>query len=173
MLRVLDASRAYTRRSLDFEIPLVADDETAIEALRQALDSSATEPLATLDALVAGSERHRTAVSRPLQLGVAQALDALTDDFTRRRRPVSRDAAVADALTVIYRVLFLLFAEARGLVPDWHPVLPRELTIACAASCALIPRASRRRRNWAPRSRRRTVGPPTASAIHPLPLGER
>jgi N-6 DNA Methylase/Eco57I restriction-modification methylase len=129
VLRVLDASRAYTRRSLDFEIPLVADDETAIEALRQALDSSATEPLATLDALVAGSERHRTAVSRSLQLGVAQALDALTDDFTRRRRPVARDAALADALTVIYRVLFLLFAEARGLVPDWHPVYRESYTI--------------------------------------------
>jgi hypothetical protein len=26
------------------------------------------------------------------------------------------------ALTVVYRVLFLLFAEARGLVPTWHPV---------------------------------------------------
>ena len=24
------------------------------------------------------------------------------------------------ALTVVYRVLFLLFAEARGLVPTWH-----------------------------------------------------
>ncbi len=130
VLRVLDASRAYTRRSLDFEIPLVADDETAIEALRQALDSSATEPLAALDALVAGSERHRSAVSRSLQLGVARALDALTDDFTsRRRRPVSRDAAVPDALTVIYRVLFLLFAEARGLVPDWHPVYRESYTI--------------------------------------------
>ena len=26
------------------------------------------------------------------------------------------------ALTIVYRILFLLFAEARGLVPLWHPI---------------------------------------------------
>ena len=30
--------------------------------------------------------------------------------------------AFEQSLTVLYRVLFLLFAEARGLVPVWHPV---------------------------------------------------
>jgi hypothetical protein len=32
-------------------------------------------------------------------------------------------------LIVIYRILFLLFAEARGLVPQWHPVYRESYTI--------------------------------------------
>ena len=32
------------------------------------------------------------------------------------------DAAFEQALTIVYRLLFLLFAEARALVPVWHPV---------------------------------------------------
>src|SRR5262249_6712220 len=39
------------------------------------------------------------------------------------------EAELAEALTVVYRILFLLFAEARGLVPDWHPVYRDSYTI--------------------------------------------
>ena len=39
------------------------------------------------------------------------------------------EAALADALTIVYRILFLLFAEARGLVPQWHPVYRESYTI--------------------------------------------
>src|SRR5262249_14726983 len=75
-------------------------------------------------------ERYRTAVGRSLQTGVEHALDALVGGFTaRRRKPVPREAAMADALTVVYRILFLLFAEARGLVPDWHPIYRDSYTI--------------------------------------------
>src|SRR4029078_5852802 len=31
-------------------------------------------------------------------------------------------AVFKQALTIVYRILFLLFAEARALVPVWHPV---------------------------------------------------
>ena len=34
-----------------------------------------------------------------------------------------------ESLVVVYRVLFLLFAEARGLVPTWHPVFRESYTI--------------------------------------------
>ena len=34
-----------------------------------------------------------------------------------------------EALVVVYRVLFLLFAEARGLVPRWHPIYRDSYTI--------------------------------------------
>lgn len=34
-----------------------------------------------------------------------------------------------ESLVVVYRVLFLLFAEARGLVPAWHPVFRESYTI--------------------------------------------
>jgi hypothetical protein len=47
----------------------------------------------------------------------------------RRRRGAALDAAFSDALTVVYRILFLLFAEARGLVPQWHPIYRNSYTI--------------------------------------------
>jgi hypothetical protein len=126
-LRVLEASRAYARRSLDFDLPLLPDDETSMDALQRVFQ----DPVFTaLEELVVRSERHRIAVGASLQEGVEHALDALVGGFTaRRRRPVPRDAAIADALTVVYRILFLLFAEARGLVPDWHPVYRDSYTI--------------------------------------------
>ena len=46
-----------------------------------------------------------------------------------RRRAPSGEVAFANALTVVYRILFLLFAEARGLVPQWHPVYRDSYTI--------------------------------------------
>lgn len=126
-LRALDASRAYTRRWIDFDLPLIADDERSIDAMQCVFEGSG---FAALDELVARSERHRTAVGQSLQTGVGRALDALAAGFTARRRTlVPREAAVADALTVVYRILFLLFAEARGLVPDWHPVYRDSYTI--------------------------------------------
>ena len=45
--------------------------------------------------------------------------------------PASRtDARIFDeSLVVVYRILFLLFAEARGLVPCWHPTYRNAYTI--------------------------------------------
>ena len=34
-----------------------------------------------------------------------------------------------ESLTVVYRALFLMFAEARGLVPNWHPLYRESYTI--------------------------------------------
>ena len=34
-----------------------------------------------------------------------------------------------ESLIVVYRILFLLFAEARGLVPKWHPTYRDSYTI--------------------------------------------
>ena len=52
------------------------------------------------------------------------------DDRTRDSIPAARtDRAVAfeQALTLVYRVLFLLFAEARALVPIWQRRVSRRL----------------------------------------------
>src|SRR6185295_2138938 len=37
--------------------------------------------------------------------------------------------AFEQSLTVVYRMLFLLFAEARSLVPVWHPVYRESYSI--------------------------------------------
>ena len=69
-------------------------------------------------------------VCRALRAGVADALTTFTDAVAAapgRRRDAS--ACYSDALTAVYRVLFLLFAEARQMVPMWHPIYRRGYSI--------------------------------------------
>ena len=47
------------------------------------------------------------------------------------------------SLTVLYRVLFLLFAEARGLVPMWHPVYRDRYSIDAIVTTLLAGRPCR------------------------------
>lgn len=78
-----------------------------------------------LDALVVASDAHGVRVCRSLRIGVTEALQQITasvDAAARRRGGVSLHRSYAEALTAVYRILFLLFAEARRLVPMWHPV---------------------------------------------------
>jgi len=130
-LRIMDVSRAYAQRAIDFELDRVEEDDRALRVLRRLFTGSAADPLAALDGLLRDSERHRAAVGRSLQTGVEEALARLVNGFARgaARRPVVLDAALGDALTIVYRILFLLFAEARGLVPQWHPVYRDSYTI--------------------------------------------
>ena len=127
-LRVMDASRAYAKRVLDFDLQRLEDEDDAIRVLRRILTCGA-DGLTNLGALVAHSGRHRVEVGRSLQAGVENALGQLVGGFARGRRRASEAATFGDALTVIYRILFLLFAEARGLVPQWHPVYRESYTI--------------------------------------------
>ena len=55
---------------------------------------------------------------------LAASADVLSALLARDRelRQSFVDAAFEQALTIVYRMLFLLFAEARRLVPLWHPV---------------------------------------------------
>jgi hypothetical protein len=66
-------------------------------------------------------------VCRSLRDGVLTAsteiLRALAERRrSRRDRRAAVDEAFEQALTIVYRLLFLLFAEARALVPVWHPI---------------------------------------------------
>jgi hypothetical protein len=61
-------------------------------------------------------------VCRSLRDGVLEAsADVLGALVNLSARPLV-DSAFEQALTIVYRLLFLLFAEARNLVPLWHPV---------------------------------------------------
>ena len=85
-----------------------------------------------LDGAVAISEQHRADVRASLQLGVHEALICLVRAFAgarTRRRAAPPGALFEESLVVIYRILFLLFAEARGLVPKWHPIYRASYTI--------------------------------------------
>jgi hypothetical protein len=128
-IRVVDGSRAYTRRSLDLDLLALADDDRALAVTRRLFDPDGAAPLVTLERIVAASEGHCAAVGRSLQAGVEQALTLLVKEFARGRASSDTGVSFADALTVVYRILFLLFAEARGLVPQWHPVYRDSYTI--------------------------------------------
>ena len=83
-----------------------------------------------LEQAATDSDRHRAAVGESLQVGVEQALVHLVNGFASRRRSRSHlEWGLANALTVVFRILFLLFAEARGLVPQWHPIYRNSYTI--------------------------------------------
>jgi hypothetical protein len=127
-IRILDATRAYSHRAIDIDVAALATDTAAIATVQRLLDVRSGSALRALDDLVAQSERRRADVGRSLQAGVESALARLVAGFTARRR-ADLDAALSDALTVVYRILFLLFAEARGLVPQWHPVYRDSYTI--------------------------------------------
>ncbi len=45
------------------------------------------------------------------------------------------------SLTIVYRLLFLLFAEARGLVPSWHPVYRDSYSVETLRDVALSKRS--------------------------------
>jgi len=126
---IVDARAAYARRSTGFDLEVLADDLESASALAALLARGGSGEFEEAAAAAASSDRHRVAVSRTLEAGVEAALLRLTSGFCRRRGQAPLAAGMSDAMTVIYRVLFLLFAEARGLVPDWHPTYRRSYTI--------------------------------------------
>ena len=126
-LRLLDAALPYSRRFVQFDLDTVADDEGTFAAFSYVMGCLP----GSLRSLVDASERHGAAVCRSLKDGV---LSASADVLRALLRPSSRpDASFEQALTIVYRILFLLFAEARGLVPVWHPVYRDSYSVAVLA----------------------------------------
>jgi hypothetical protein len=138
-LSLLDVKAQAVRRSVDFTLPEALDPQSfpAFWALANAR-SFAIEPMAgrpptaRIDRIVAASAAFRDGVRRDLQAGVIQALTALVTVVDGG--PASR---FDEALTIVYRVLFLLFAESHDLVPRRHPVYGAGYTIGSLAIQAL------------------------------------
>jgi hypothetical protein len=130
-IRILDLSRAYSQRVIDLDVIRICDDDRAILLVQRLFEGAAGGSFPVLDTLVRATEQHRSAVGRSLQSGVEQALARLVAGFggSRPRQAARLEIALGDALTVVYRILFLLFAEARGLVPQWHPIYRESYTI--------------------------------------------
>ncbi len=133
-LRIVDASRLYARRFAEFDLGLAADDERSCAALFRvaaARTLAGSSQGASLHALVGESNRHAAAVCGSLKEGVLSAsADVLTALIARPGGPANRlDDSFEQALTIVYRILFLLFAEARSLVPVWHPVYRQSYSV--------------------------------------------
>jgi hypothetical protein len=127
-LRIVDASRVYARRYVECDLPLVMDHVESFAGLvrvigRHALFGDPASPR-SLQSLARESEQDAARVCRSLREGVLSASGDVLAALLARGADLS-PAAVADAfdqsLTIVYRLVFLLFAEARALVPVWHP----------------------------------------------------
>ena len=157
-LRLVDASRLYARRYLEFDLDLVLDNRVAFAAFWRIFSAASltADPAeaTSLHALVAASDRYAAGVCQSLRDGVLEAsahvlrallvgrrqtglsrrsADSAQTCLPRRSTDLSRRSAEGakaegakagfeQALTIVYRMLFLLFAEARALVPLWHPI---------------------------------------------------
>ena len=107
------------------------------------------DPPPLIERVSVASSRHAVGVCRSLRVGVLDAIGALLSGFAGALArkvdlsPPELDGLHEQALTVVYRVLFLLFAESRGLVPLWHPVYRKSYSIEALRDLAEVPGRTR------------------------------
>ena len=142
-IRIVDAQRTWSRDYLEFGLDALGDSDDAqslLWSLVRAEAVSATPPL--LDRAVGESVRHGLVVCRALGDGVLDALRLLVSALAPRSRGRHEpDVLFEHSLTVVYRLLFLLFAEARGLVPLWHPVYRDRYSLGTIVDALVADRA--------------------------------
>ena len=123
VLRLVDARRTWSRDYLEFDLALLGREPEAQSVLWSVAHGPGLLRATRLRSTRRSRSLDNTAsqVCHALGAGVLDALETLLTALTRGgRQPAA--ALWEQSLTVLYRVLFLLFAEARGLVPLWHPV---------------------------------------------------
>jgi hypothetical protein len=131
-LRLVDAQRTYSRAYLQFDLRQAAEHAATFGAFwgllrEEAFRCRPGEAPLVLE-IIRSSARHGQAVSRSLRVGVIEAVQHLLGGFHKcGRHDLSR--LFDESLTVVYRVLFLMFAESRGLVPNWHPIYRESYTV--------------------------------------------
>jgi hypothetical protein len=127
-IRLVRADRVLSRRFVEFDLEHAIEDDRSAMALwtllsRDAFRIDVHRMVTRLESLVDASDRHAATVCRSLREGVLDASEhVLRALMGRRSRLPPVDEAFAQTLTLVYRMLFLFFAEARLLVPTWHPV---------------------------------------------------
>ena len=135
-LMLLDCARPHARRWLKFDLAECAADVDSLRALHAVASvrslSAGPDGRVPLEEMMARSDADLHAVRVALQAGVERAALALATALDRSldRVRVTVDELFEQALTVVYRILFLQFAEARNLVPTWHPTYRRGYTIS-------------------------------------------
>ena len=138
-LRIIDGTRSWSRASIDFEFEqlLLGPDGIAVLWTLAGAPALTGTGASSLRSHLDASDAHASRVCRSLGDGVLAALPALSTALAAApRRQTHRAVAFEQSLTLVYRILFLLFAEARALVPVWNDVYRGAYTID-----ALIKRA--------------------------------
>lgn len=125
--RLLHAGRLFSRRYAEFDLDFAIDDDRAGLGLwmlfnAESFRAPASAHVSDIQQLVEHSDRHASHVCRSLRDGVLEASTHVLRALLTRPRDQRIEDVFEQSLTVVYRILFLLFAEARSLVPLWHPV---------------------------------------------------
>jgi hypothetical protein len=138
-MRVVDARRPWSRRSVEFDLAAALTDERSLRALMGVVRATGASGTLTLDRFVERADHHGQRVCTSLSTGVLDALSALYRELDAGQRgggPADR-AVFEQAITIVYRLLFLLFAEARAMVPTWHPTYRASYTVDALCRRAL------------------------------------
>ncbi|NOT27327.1 MAG: N-6 DNA methylase [Acidobacteria bacterium] len=146
-LRIVDARNTWSRHFLEFDLALVGSERLAqnvLWSLIRANTLACQAPL--LDRARVLSDQHGSAVSRALGDGMIDALGRVYSALAAGRPPRPPQALFEQSLTVLYRIVFLLFAEARGLVPMWHPIYRDRYSIEAIVETLLA--GKRHRGTW-------------------------
>lgn len=132
-LSLVPARGHASRRALDFTFPDALESDAAGVLLTLA-HASAFDARAIEDWL-GGAAGYHARLHGHLQAGVVEALHALTRVL--RRRGHETPTAFDESLTLVYRILFLLFAESRALVPVHHPLYRQTYTLTSLCQDAM------------------------------------
>ncbi len=130
-LRLIDCRRSWSRAGIHFEFDRLTISPAGVAALwlLARADVFSANGRGSLSSIVEGSDAFASHICRSLSNGVLTALPRLADALLRARGRATRAAAFDQSLTLIYRILFLLFAEARALVPVWNDIYRDAYTI--------------------------------------------
>jgi hypothetical protein len=130
-LRIVNCARTWSRAGIQFDFESVCSSPKSIAALWQIAKAMSIDRdrSGSLHDLLAASDAHAARVCGALGDGVLGSLPALADALAAGRGSRHRAGSLDQALTLVYRILFLLFAEARGLVPTWHELYRDAYTI--------------------------------------------
>jgi hypothetical protein len=128
-VQIVDARAAWGREAVEFSWPKAAESEwlAACMARFAGADALAFTGPGSLRALLAEAARFQVNVGAELQRGVAASLDRLGALGIDRH----------ESLAIVYRVLFLLFVEARDLIPWRHPLYEPAYSIGAMAARAV------------------------------------
>ncbi|HXE80555.1 MAG TPA: N-6 DNA methylase, partial [Vicinamibacterales bacterium] len=144
-IRLIDARRVQAARYLEFDVPSALEHRESFAVMWALLRAAAFVPDASGDDLVAriarASEEEGVRVRAGLRTGVRAGIEHMLSALVpaQKRQPrTTLDQLHEEALTAVYRLLFLLFAEARGLVPIWHPVYRKAYAVEALRRAALV-----------------------------------
>lgn len=142
-LRLVHGARVYSRRHAEVDIELAADDVTTAAVLRMLFHVDALAgPAASADSLTrltTESDRYAATVCRALRHGVLAASGDILQALAARERADAVHGVFEQSLTLVYRLLFLFFAEGRGLVPMWHRLYREGYSAEALREAALTP----------------------------------